>query len=93
MRSGATDGHGNYWGAGATSGTFYFGCGPTNTIQTTVANTIVIQDFGGNLYFSTQKTTNGIWKISGTPTVPATASLVVERRLQGQFVWLRPQCR
>jgi hypothetical protein len=77
MRSGATDGRGNYWGAGATSGTFYFGCGPTNTIQNTVANSIVIQNLGGNLYFSTQKTTPGIWKISGTPTVPAAASVLL----------------
>jgi hypothetical protein len=71
MRSGTTDGRGNYWGAGATSGTFYFGNGPTNTVQTNVVNTIVIQDLGGSLYFSTQKITNGIWKISGTPVTPA----------------------
>jgi hypothetical protein len=77
MRSGATDGQGNYWGAGGNSGTFYFGGGPTNTLQVNVANTIVIQDLGGNLYFSTQKTTNGLWKISGTPTVPASASLLL----------------
>lgn len=76
MRSGATDGRGNYWGAGATSGTFYFGGGATNTVQTNVANTIVIQDLGENLYFSKQKTTNGIWKIPGTPTARASASLL-----------------
>jgi hypothetical protein len=84
IRSGATDGRGNYWGAGANSannGTFYFGNGPTNTVQTNVANSMVIQDLGGNLYFSTQKITNGIWKISGTPTTPATpasASLLIK---------------
>ncbi len=81
MRSGATDGRGNYWGAGANSennGTFYFGSGPAGTIQSEVANTIVIQDLGGNLYFSTQKTTNGIWKISGTPTTPASAGLLIK---------------
>jgi hypothetical protein len=78
IRSGTTDGRGNYWGAGANSansGTFYFGGGPTNTIQTTVANSIVIQDLGGNLYFSTAKTTPGIWKIPGTPIVPATPAV------------------
>jgi hypothetical protein len=75
MRSGTTDGRGNYWGAGAASGTFYFGGGATNTVQTNVVNTIVIQDLGGNLYFSTQKITNGIWKISGIPTVPAIATV------------------
>ena len=76
MRSGTTDGHGNYWGAGATSGTFYFGNGATNTVQTNVVNTIVIQDLGGNLYFSTQKITNGIWKISGTPAATAFATVL-----------------
>lgn len=76
MRSGATDGRGNYWGAGATSGTFYFGNGPTNTIQTNIVNSIVIQDLGGNLYFSTAKTTPGIWKIPGTPAIPATNAAV-----------------
>jgi hypothetical protein len=71
MRSGATDGLGNYWGAGAASGTYYFGGGPAGTIQSAIANSIVIQDLGGNLYFSTGKTTPGIWKIAGTPAVPA----------------------
>jgi hypothetical protein len=78
IRSGTTDGRGNYWGAGANSannGTFYFGSGPTSTIQTNVANSIVIQDLGGNLYFSTAKTTPGIWKIPGTPVVSATAAV------------------
>jgi hypothetical protein len=81
IRSGTTDGRGNYWGAGANSannGTFYFGSGPASTIQTNVANSIVIQDLGGNLYFSTQKITNGIWEISGTPTVPASASVFLK---------------
>jgi len=76
MRSGTSDGRGNYWGAGATSGTFYFGSGPTNTIQTNVANSVVIQAIGGNLYFSTQKATPGLWKIPGTPTAPATNAAV-----------------
>jgi len=81
IRSGTTDGRGNYWGAGANSpnnGTFYFGSGPASTVQTNVANSIAIQDLGGNLYFSTQKITNGIWKISGTPTVPASPSVFLK---------------
>jgi hypothetical protein len=72
MRSGTSDGRGNYWGAGATGGTFYFGNGPTNSVQTNVANSIVIQDVGGDLYFSTQKITNGIWIIPKAPGVPVT---------------------
>ena len=75
MRSGATDGRGNYWGAGATSGTYYFGADPTNTIQTSVLNTIAIQNLGAELYFSTAKIANGIWKIPGTPHTPAAPSL------------------
>jgi hypothetical protein len=69
MRSGASDGRGNYWGAGANSGTFYFGDAAPATVQTNVANTRIIQDIGGNLYFSTSSGTPGIWRISGTPTV------------------------
>jgi len=77
MRSGTSDGLGNYWGAGGNSGTFYFGGGATNTVQTNSANTIVLQALGGNLYFTTQKNTNGIWKISGMPAVPSTASVLL----------------
>jgi hypothetical protein len=48
----------------------------------TSRTTIVIQDLGGNLYFSTQKITNGIWKISGTPTAPAAPTRRVQNRRQ-----------
>jgi hypothetical protein len=75
MRGGASDGLGNYWGAGASGGTYYFGSGPTNTIQDVSSNSIVIQDLGGNLYLSTAKNTPGIWKIDGAPTVPSSASI------------------
>ena len=77
MRSGTTDGRGNYWGAGAASGTYYFGDGAPATIQSTVKNTVVIQDLGGNLYFSTSKTIPGIWEISGTPTNAVAPALVL----------------
>jgi hypothetical protein len=77
MRGGASDGLGNYWGAGATGGTFYFGSGPANTIQNVSSNTIVIQDLGGNLYFSTAKNIPGIWKIPGTPTIPSSAAVLL----------------
>jgi hypothetical protein len=67
IRSGASDGRGNYWGAGANSGTFYFGDGAPAPVQTNVANTRIIQEFGSNLYFSSSSGTPGIWRISGTP--------------------------
>jgi hypothetical protein len=75
IRSATTDGLGNYWGAGANSGTFYFGDNLPATIQSTVANSVIIQDLGGDLYFSTSKSTPGIWKIPGTPVGSATPSL------------------
>jgi hypothetical protein len=68
IRSGASDGYGNYWGAGANSGTFYFGDAAPVTVQTDVTNTRVIQDLGGNLYFSTSSGTPGVWRISSAPT-------------------------
>ncbi|MGA2543899.1 MAG: CotH kinase family protein [Verrucomicrobiota bacterium] len=75
FRSATTDGLGNYWGAGANSGTFYFGGNLPATVQSTVANSVIIQDLGGSLYFSTSKSTPGIWKIPGTPVCSASASL------------------
>jgi hypothetical protein len=70
IRSGASDGRGNYWGAGANSGTFYFGDAAAATVQTNVDNTRLIQQLGVNLYFSTSSGTPGVWRLSGTPTVP-----------------------
>ena len=76
VRCGTTDGRGNYWVAGATSGTFYFGSGSTNTVQSIVANTLVIQNLG-DLFFSTAKATPGIWKIPGAPTIPSVPAVAV----------------
>jgi len=77
IRSGTSDGRGNYWGAGANSGTFYFGDAPPDMVQNYVANTRVIEDLGGSLYFSTSSGTPGIWRISGTPTVSNGPPLLV----------------
>jgi hypothetical protein len=70
IRSGTTDGNGNFWAAGANGGTIYYNS-PTTAItnSTTSVNNRVIQDVGGNLYFSTGSgSTRGIYEISGTPT-------------------------
>jgi hypothetical protein len=78
MRGGASDGNGNFWGAGAASGTIYMGTGTAAQIQTANANTLAIQDIGGNLFFSTGKTTQGIYEIAGAPTSgTATPSLLI----------------
>ena len=77
MRSGATDGHGNYWGSGANSGTCYLGGGPPAVIQAAVPNTRVIQICGGSLYFSTGSGTPGIWAIPGEPVNQVVAPQLV----------------
>ena len=73
IRSGTTDGSGNFWavGAGAAgSGVMYYNTATTAiTNSASSGNNRVIQDIGGNLYFSTGSgTTRGIYQISGTPT-------------------------
>jgi len=68
IRSGTTDGNGNFWAAGANSGAVYMGTGTAAAASTTSANNRVIQDIGGNLYFSTGSGTRGIYSIAGTPT-------------------------
>jgi hypothetical protein len=68
IRSGTTDGSGNFWAAGAVNGAVYMGTGTPAAISGTVANNRVIQDIGGNLYYSTGSGSRGIVQISGTPT-------------------------
>jgi hypothetical protein len=78
IRSGTTDGSGNFWAAGANSGVVYMGTGTPSAVSTTSANNRVIQDIGGNLYFSTGSGTRGIYSISGTPTATGnTATLMI----------------
>jgi hypothetical protein len=76
IRSGASDGNGNYWAVGANSGTVYLGGGAAATNQSSSLNNRVLQDIGGNLYFSTGSGTRGIYAISGTPTTASSASLL-----------------
>ncbi len=80
LRSAASDGAGNYWGAGANSGTCYWGNGAAATIQDAVNNTAVIQDLGGDLFFSTGKTTPGLWRIPGTPTQATSPALILSEQ-------------
>jgi hypothetical protein len=85
IRGSATDGLNNFWGAGANSGTYYFGNNaPGATVQNTVANTRVVADIGGNLFFSTSSgTSRGVWEIPGTPTGAATASVLLNTGSSG----------
>ena len=68
LRAAATDGRGNYWAAGANSGTCYLGNGTPAAIQTNVLNTRILQGAGPNLVFSTGSDGPGLWSIPGWPT-------------------------
>ena len=76
IRSGTTDGTGNFWAVGANSGVVYMGSGTPAAVSSTVANNRVIQNIGGNLYFSTGSgSTRGIYEISGSPTSGANTAV------------------
>lgn len=78
IRSGTTDGSGNFWAVGGNSGAYYMGTGTASAVSTTSANNRIIQNIGGNLYFSTGSGTKGIYVVSGTPTTSGnTASLLI----------------
>jgi hypothetical protein len=78
FRSAVKGNNADYWGAGGNSGTYYFGTTATaGAIQTTTANTRVVNIFNGNLYYSTGSGTLGIYGFSGTPTATSTPSLLI----------------
>jgi hypothetical protein len=76
IRSGTTDGNGNFWAVGANSGVVYLGTGTPAAVSTTSANNRVIQAIGGNLYFSTGSgSTRGVYQVTGTPTSGANTAV------------------
>jgi len=88
IRGGTSDGNGNFWGAGPVtgSGTVYMGTGTPAQIATN--NSLVVQDIGGNLFFSTAKGTTGIYEISGTPTSGlVTPTLVLANAAPSDFAF------
>jgi hypothetical protein len=66
IRGATADGTNSFWTAGAPNGTYWFNPpqGPVN-VQTNGGNTLAVRAVGGNLYFSTQKGTNGIYTFQG----------------------------
>jgi hypothetical protein len=61
LRSGATDGSGNFWGSGSTNGICYFGnTAPAATIENSIPNCRVVNVVNGSLLFSTQFDTNDV---------------------------------
>jgi PEP-CTERM motif len=88
IRGGTSDGSGNFWGAGPASsgGTVYLGTGTPAQISS--VNSLVVQDIGGNLFYSTAKGTTGIYKIAGTPTSgTVTPTLVLTNAAPSDFTF------
>ena len=70
----------------STGGTVYLGTG--TPAQISGSNSLVIQDIGGNLYYSTAKGTTGIYEISGTPTSGiATPTLILANASPSDFAF------
>ena len=78
FRSALKGNNADYWGAGGNSGTYYFGTTATSgAIQTTTANTRVVNIYNGNLYYSTGSGTIGIYGFTGTPTATSIPTLLI----------------
>jgi hypothetical protein len=70
IRSVASDGAGNFWGAGGNDGTNYLGAGTPTNVQNVKTNSRVIALFNNQLYLSTQsasgtQTNLGIYTVGG----------------------------
>ncbi|MGA2177166.1 MAG: immunoglobulin domain-containing protein [Verrucomicrobiota bacterium] len=78
IRSGVSDGSNNFWAVGAVSGLVYMGlASPPATVQSTLANSEVVNIFNGNLCFSSQKSTPGVYSVAGLPvTTNSSAALL-----------------
>ncbi len=77
FRSAVKSSSADYWGAGGTTGTYYFGTtAAAATVQNTITNTRVVNIFNGNLYFATGSGTAGVYGFSGLPQSTATATLL-----------------
>ena len=70
FRSATTDGTNNFWGVGGSSGLFYFGTDAAPaTVESTLANSRVINIINGSLYFSSGAGGGlGIYSVAGLPT-------------------------
>ena len=79
IRSSASDGLSNYWSAGGSGGTNYFGTVTTSTnIQNSITNTRHLGIFGGDLYFATGSGTTGVYQVGvGLPTSAQANSQII----------------
>ena len=80
IRSAVSDGAGNYWAVGGTTGVYYFGATSSDTalVSTTSTNIRYVEIFNSQLYYSCVKGTNGIYQVgTGTPTTTGQTSVNV----------------
>ncbi len=78
IRSATSDGAGNFWAAGANSGTLFVNASNSATVQFNPSNTRLVEIFGGNLYLSTSTSkSSGIFQLSGLPRGAATPVQVI----------------
>jgi autotransporter-associated beta strand protein len=73
IRSIVSDGQGNHWTSGSSTGVSHWNPTPQNTVSTTVTNTREMGIANGQLYFSTASGTRGIYAVGvGLPTASGT---------------------
>ncbi len=79
FRGVAYDGTNNFWGAGSSGGTYYFGLdAPAATNQTTYPNLRSVDIFNGNLYCLSSTSGNAaLVKFNGLPTAPTAGSNIL----------------
>jgi hypothetical protein len=78
LRSGATDGQTNFWGAGSADGIYYFGtAAPPAAAESSLTNCRVVNVVDGTLFFSTQSGTNGLYSLAGLPTAATEPELLI----------------
>jgi hypothetical protein len=78
IRSGVSDGD-NVYMAGGNSGTLMWDGSSNTTIQSTVANTRIVNIFDDNLYFTTSSGANrGVYSFSGLPTSTSAPTLFID---------------
>ena len=80
IRCAATDGTNNLWTAGAPNGTYYLNpaASPVNVQTNTEDNSLYVKIVNGNLCFSSQKGTIGLYGFSGggLPKTPGASNLL-----------------
>jgi hypothetical protein len=81
IRSGVKGTGNDYWDGGP-AGVYYMGYNAT-AVQVTSTNARVVKIFNGNLYFSSNSGTQGIYQFTGTPTSGSATLLVATNTLGG----------